>query len=284
MENLKDWIRKRSRCYSDEAREFGVEPPKGIVFVGVPGSGKSLAAKAIASSLGIPLVRLDFGRVFNSLVGASEQRMRTALKMVESMAPVVLFADEIDKGLGGIGGSSDGGTSNRVLGSFLSWLQDCEYPVFTMVTANNVDGLPPELLRRGRFDAIFASDLPTPRERREVLRIHLKLRGRDIDDFEDDEIQKVVDASNKYVPAEIESAVKDALVNAFDAEEEMSMKHIVEALTVMVPLSKAFEQQIAKMSDWSKNNATPASAQEDQKAKLVAAAKNRSRISTRVRR
>lgn len=283
MENLKDWIRKRARCYSDEAREFGVEPPKGMVFVGVPGSGKSLAAKAIASVLGIPLVRLDFGRVFNSLVGASEQRMRTALKMVESMSPCVLFCDEIDKGLGGIGGSSDGGTSNRVLGSFLTWLQDCQYPVFTMVTANNIDGLPPELLRRGRFDAIFSSNLPTPRERRAVLGIHLSLRGRDLDDYAEEAVQKVVDASNRYVPAEIESAVKDALVNAFDAGEELTMDHIVKALVTMVPLSKAFEAQIEKMAEWAKNNATPASLDETRRDQLAAATRNRSRISTRVR-
>jgi len=283
MENLKDWIRKRSRCYSDEAREFGVEAPKGLVFVGVPGSGKSLAAKAIAGVLGIPLVRLDFGRVFNSLVGASEQRMRTALKMVQDMSPCVLFADEIDKGLGGIGGSSDGGTSNRVLGSFLTWLQDCKHPVFTMVTANNIDGLPPELLRRGRFDAIFSSSLPTALERREVLRIHLALRGRDIENFPKTEVDRVVDASNRYVPAEIESAVKDALVNAFDAGEEMTMGHVVEALAVMVPLSKAFEAQIERMNEWAKQNATPASYSESHRQKVQADTKNRSRISSRIR-
>lgn len=284
MENLKEWIRKRARCYSDEAREFGVEPPKGMVFVGPPGTGKSLVAKAIASVLGVPLVRLDFGRVFNSLVGASEQRMRTALKMVESMSPCVLFCDEIDKGLGGIGGSSDGGTSNRVLGSFLTWLQDCAYPVFTMVTANNIDGLPPELLRRGRFDAIFASSLPNARERLDVLRIHLKLRGRDIGDFAESEVQKVVDAANHYVPAEIESAVKDALVNAFYDGEEMTMQHIVDALTVMVPLSKSFKAQIERMEEWSKNNATPAGLSVEQKAKLAAEVQNRSRVSVRRRR
>lgn len=284
MENLKDWIRKRARCYSDEAKEFGVEAPKGMVFTGPPGTGKSLAAKAIAGVLGIPLVRLDFGRVFNSLVGASEQRMRTALRMVESMSPCVLFADEIDKGLGGIGGSSDGGTSNRVLGSFLTWLQDCKYPVFTMVTANNIDGLPPELLRRGRFDAVFSTSLPNDSERREVLRIHLKLRGRDIDDFEEDDIQKVIAASNRYVPAEIESAVKDALVDAFDAGEELTMNHVVNALSIMVPLSKSFEAQIRKMEEWAKTNATPASLTPTQKAERVAESKNRSRVSGRIRR
>jgi ATP-dependent 26S proteasome regulatory subunit len=283
MENLKDWIRKRSRCYSDDAREFGIEPPKGMVFVGPPGTGKSLAAKAVSGVLGVPLVRLDFGRVFNSLIGASEQRMRTALKMVESMSPCVLFCDEIDKGLGGIGGSSDGGTSNRVLGSFLTWLNDCQYPVFTMVTANNIDHLPPELLRRGRFDAIFSTSLPTPRERKEVLKIHLALRNRDIADFDKDEVQKVIDASNKYVPAEIESAVKDGLIDAFDAGEEFEMEHVYKALASMVPLSKAFEEQINRMNQWAINNATPASASEEQAARRTAELQNRRRISHRRR-
>jgi ATP-dependent 26S proteasome regulatory subunit len=224
----------------------------------VHNTGKSLVAKAISSELGVPLVRLDFGRVFNSLVGASEQRMRTALKMVESMSPCVLFCDEIDKGLGGIGGSGDSGTSNRVLGSFLTWLNDCTHPVFTMVTANNVTGLPPEMLRRGRFDAIFSTSMPTPTERREVLRIHLKLRGRDIKDFPADEVTEVVNLSDGYVPAEIESAVKDALVDAYSEQEEMTMAHVRKALITMVPLSKAFARQIQEMNEWAKANATPA--------------------------
>lgn len=278
LENLKEWVAKRRDCYSDEAKEFGIEAPKGMVLVGPPGTGKSLSAKAISSELGVPLVRLDFGRVFNSLVGASEQRMRTALKMVESMSPCVLFCDEIDKGLGGIGGSGDSGTSNRVLGSFLTWLQDCKHPVFVMVTANNVTGLPPEMLRRGRFDAIFSTSLPTPTERREVLRIHLNLRNRDINDFPKDEVEEIITLSDKYVPAEIESAVKDGLVDAFSEGEELAMDHIKRALKAMVPLSKAFERQIADMNEWAKANATPAG-----KPTTVAATGNASRVSVRRR-
>lgn len=224
----------------------------------VHNTGKSLIAKAISSELGVPLVRLDFGRVFNSLVGASEQRMRTALKMVESMSPCVLFCDEIDKGLGGIGGSGDSGTSNRVLGSFLTWLQDCTHPVFVMVTANNVTGLPPEMLRRGRFDAIFSTSLPSEADRREVLRIHLSLRGRDIKSFDKNEITELVTISEGYVPAEIESAVKDALVDAFNQEADLEPAHIKKALKSMVPLSKAFARQIEDMNTWALNNATPA--------------------------
>lgn len=258
LENLKGWVARRKECYSDAAKEYGIEPPKGVVLVGPPGTGKSLVAKCVASELGVPLVRLDFGRVFNSLVGASENRMRTALKMVESMAPVCLFCDEIDKGLGGIGGSGDSGTSSRVLGSFLTWLNDCKAPVFTIVTANNVTGLPPEMLRRGRFDGIFSTSLPTARERREVLRIHLALRGRDIKQFPASAIAGIINASEGYVPAEIESAVKDALIDAFSAGEEMTDAHVLAALSSMVPLSKAFAVQIAAMNEWAQANATPA--------------------------
>lgn len=285
MENLKEWITRRARCYSDEASDFGVEPPKGMVLVGPPGTGKSLVAKAIAGELGVPLVRMDFGRVFSSYVGSSEQRIRTALHMVESMSPCVLFCDEIDKGLGGIanGSGSDSGVSMRVLGSFLTWLQDCEYPVFTMVTANNINGLPPELLRRGRFDAIFSTALPTEKERREVLEIHLRKRGRDIADFEDADVERVIMACDKYVPAEIESAVKDGLVNAFSTGEEMTMQHIVDAFGVMVPLSKAFAEQIEFMNNWAKNNATPVSLTEQQRRERSESVKNRTRVSTRRR-
>jgi len=192
----------------------------------------------------------------------------------------VLFCDEIDKGLGGIGGSGDSGTSNRVLGSFLTWLQDCTHPVFVMVTANNVTGLPPEMLRRGRFDAIFSTSMPTPSERREVLRIHLKLRGRDIQDFPKEEVSEVVALSEGYVPAEIESAVKDALVDAFsDGTEEMGMEHVKKALTSMVPLSKAFAAQIKAMNDWAQANATPAG----KETAAAPATANARRVSTRKR-
>lgn len=285
MENLKDWVKKRARCYSDEAREFGVEPPKGMVLVGPPGTGKSLVAKAIAGELGVPLVRMDFGRVFSSFVGSSEQRIRTALRQVEAMSPCVLFCDEIDKGLGGIasGGGSDSGVSMRVLGSFLTWLQDCEYPVFTMVTANNIDGLPPELMRRGRFDAIFSTSLPTDQERKDVLAIHLAKRGRDIEDFSEEDVERIVASCNKYVPAEIESAVKDALVNSFSADEELGAQHVIDAFAVMVPLSKAFAAQIDRMNEWAKNNATPVSVTEEQRKARIESVKNRSRVSNRRR-
>lgn len=258
LENLKQWVDMRKDCYSDEAADFGVEPPKGIVLVGIPGTGKSLVAKAISSVLGVPLVRLDFGRVFNMMLGESEKRIRTALRMVEDMSPVVLFVDEIDKGLGGIGSGGDSGVSSRVLGTFLTWLQECNKPVFTLVTANNVSGLPPELLRRGRFDGIFYTTLPNAAERREVFRIHLQKRKRDIDEWDSEDVQKLINIAAPYVPAEIESAVKDALVVAYSKREELTVQHIIDALSVMVPLSKSFASKIAEMDEWAKHNATPA--------------------------
>ena len=259
MHNIKSWVDKRKGCFTDEAKQFGVEPPKGVVLVGPPGTGKSLVAKAVAGVLNVPLVRFDFGRVFNALVGSSEERIRTALRMVDSMAPCVLFCDEIDKGLGGIGGSGDSGTSSRVLGTFLTWLQDNTNPVFTMVTANNITGLPPELLRRGRFDAIFSSSLPDDAERTEILRIQLRRRKYDLGDYSSADIEKVIRASNGYVGAEIESAVKDGIIEAFSAKRKLSMNHIASELKAMAPLSKAYSKQIQEMTAWSKAFAIPAS-------------------------
>jgi AAA+ superfamily predicted ATPase len=263
MHNLKEWVGKRADCYTDAAAAYGIGSPKGIVFVGPPGTGKSLTAKAVGNELGVPVVRLDFGRVFNSLVGKSEERVRTALRMVEMMAPCVLFVDEIDKGLGGIsgGGSGDSGTSSRVLGTFLTWLQENTAPVFTMVTANNVDGLPPELLRKGRFDEIFATGLPGDNEREEVLRIHLAKRGYDLDAYSDKAIAAAVEACKAFVPAEIETAIEEALINAFHDKvpaDKFSLRYVREALKVTNPLSKAHAAKIGMMTLWAQQNARPA--------------------------
>ena len=293
MANLKDWIRKRKNCYGEEAAAYGISPPKGIVFVGPPGTGKSLTAKAVGSELGIPIVRLDFGRVFNSLVGKSEERVRQALRMVEIMAPCVLFVDEIDKGLGGIasGGGGDSGTSNRVLGTFLTWLQDNQSPVFTMVTANNVDGLPPELLRKGRFDEIFASGLPGDNERRDILEIHLRKRGYDIDRYGDKAIAASIEACKGFVGSEIEQAVEDGLTNAFDAnvpKEKFSLKFVREALEQTHPLAKAHEAAIGMMTLWAQQNARAAGddylpAPKTASTTTAAVEKQTRRVSTRKR-
>lgn len=257
MQRLKDWVSQRANCYTQEAREFGIEPPKGLVLVGVPGAGKSLVAKSIASVLGVPLVRLDFGRVFSKYVGDSEQRVRSALAMAASMAPCVLFVDEIDKGLGGIGQGGDSGIGMRVLGTYLTWLQELDQPVFNMVTANRVAGLPPELLRRGRFDQVFSVTLPTDQERRDVLEIHLRRRGQDIANFSEAEILQYVAASAGYVPSEIESSVKDALVLAFSEGTELAMGHLIRATSELVPISRSAADQINAITAWAAANAVP---------------------------
>lgn len=265
MQRLKDWISDRRDAFSDEAKEFGVLPPKGIAIVGVPGTGKSLIAKAIASTLNVPLLRLDFGRVFSKFIGDSESRMRAALKMVDSMGRVVLFADEIDKGLGGIGqGGGDSGTSSRVLGAFLTWLQENTSNVFVVVTANAIAGLPPELFRKGRMDEVFSVGLPTPKERVAVLKVHLRKRGRSIDDFSDEDIAEFVQASDTRVPAEIEGAVKDAMINAFTDKmaKDLEMKHILQALESSIPMAKSQKVKIDAMIAWALDNATPVNYEE----------------------
>jgi AAA+ superfamily predicted ATPase len=279
MGRLKDWISMRRESYSEKAREFGIEAPKGVVVAGVPGTGKSLVAKAVGSALGIPVVRLDIGRIFSKYVGDSEARMRGALSMVEQMAPVVLFVDEIDKGLGGTGGGGggDAGTSMRVLGTYLTWLQDLRAPVFNMVTANRVEGLPPELLRRGRFDQIFSLGLPTATERREVLRIHLSRRGWAAE-FQEASWSQFDTASMEYVPAEIEGAVKDALILAFHEGKDLGMSHILRALKEIVPMAKSNAVRIAEILQWAANNAVPVSYAEGEKEATAAPTTPRTRL------
>lgn len=257
MQRLKDWASERKTCFSKEALEFGITPPKGAALVGVPGTGKSLIAKAIAHQFAVPLIKFDVSRVFSKYIGDSESRIRAALKMVEDMSPCVLFIDEIDKGLGGAGsGGGDNGTSSRVLGTFLTWLQENKAPVFSIVTANSVNGLPPELLRRGRFDKIFSVGMPSATERIDVLNIHLRKRNHALK-FTPDEIQEFTTASDGYVPAEIEAAVGDALIYAFNRNEKLGMSHVIEALGDMVPMSKSNKEKIDAIVEWARTNATP---------------------------
>ena len=186
LQSLKDWLHRRARAFTAEAHAFGLPEPRGLLLLGVQGCGKSLTAKAIASQWALPLLRLDMGRVFSGLIGSSEENLRRAIRVAESAAPAVLWIDEIDKALSGSASSnvSDGGTTARVLGTFLTWLQEKTAPVFVVATANRVEGLPPELLRKGRFDEIFFIDLPDAAEREEILRIHLRRRGREPERFD----------------------------------------------------------------------------------------------------
>ncbi len=255
---LKDWLTKRTVAFSDEAREFGLAAPRGILLLGVQGCGKSLCAKAVSNLWQLPLLRFDVGRMFGSFVGSSEENIRRAIAVAESIAPAILWVDEIDKAFAGAqsSGASDGGTTARVFGTFLTWLSEKKAPVFVVATANDISQLPPELLRKGRLDEIFFVDLPKPEERMEVFRIHLAKRGRDAAKFD---ITKLALASEKFSGAEIEEAINSALYDAFYARKELTTEHILMALAQTVPLAKTMDEQISTLRAWAEGRARNAS-------------------------
>lgn len=256
LDNLKDWIRKRARVFSQEARDFGVEPPKGIALIGPPGTGKTASGKAIASVLGIPMLKLDVGRIFQALVGQSEQRVREATKLVDTMAPCVLLIDEADKAFQ-VSSGGDSGVGQRVLGTLLTWMQETKSPVFMIVTANRTENLPSEFLRRGRLDEIFNVTVPNEEERLEIIKIHLRKRKQNPDAVPN--LEKAVEDSAGYVSSELESAVKDALIEAYTQGVAVTGELIAQQLSYMVPLSEAFREQFDNMARWAENNARPAS-------------------------
>lgn len=258
LDVLKEWIQKRKRAYSPEAQKYGLPFPKGIMLVGVPGTGKSLSAKAIGTALGVPTVRLDISALFNSLVGESESRTRDALKLAEALAPCVLWVDEIDKGLSGASGSGSGdsGVTRRVFGSIISWLQERSRPVFLVATANQVEGLPPELLRKGRFDEIFALDLPEASDREAILTIHITKKGRDPKQFD---LGLVAEVTKQFTGSEIETVIDEAMFNAFDEGKEFGTQNLLEAANRMVPLAKTAKEQIDGIRAWAKTRARFAS-------------------------
>ena len=255
---LKEWLNKRAVAFSDEARAFGLPAPKGILLLGVQGCGKSLSAKAVSSLWQMPLLRFDMGRMFGSLVGSSEENVRRAISVAESVAPAILWVDEIDKAFAGSqsSGGTDGGTSARVFGTFLTWLSEKSAPVFVVATANDISQLPPELMRKGRFDEIFFVDLPTAAERREVFSIHLVKRGREPGQFD---LPALVDGSKDFSGAEIEEAIISALYDAFSGREVLATGHILAALTETVPLAKTMDEQINRLRSWAEGRARNAS-------------------------
>jgi ATP-dependent 26S proteasome regulatory subunit len=244
LDNLKAWLRQRGKAFSESARAFGLPNPRGLLLVGVPGCGKSLSAKAVAAEWKMPLLKFDLGKVFGSLVGQSEENMRRALKMAEAVAPCVLWIDEIEKGLSGSRGSSgDSGTATRVFGTLLTWMEENQKQVFTIATANDIEGLPPELLRKGRFDEIFFIDLPNAQERANILAIHLTKHHRDHRDFD---LVKHVTATDGFSGAEVEQVIVSSLYLAFAEGDQTALadRHVEKAIGQTVPLSKSMGQKI----------------------------------------
>lgn len=260
LEELKHWLKQRSDAFTERAREYGLPQPKGMLILGVPGCGKSLIAKTTSRLWGLPLLRLDLGRVYDgSTVGRSEANLRNALRTAESISPAILFIDEIDKAFAGAGGSSDsdGGTSSRIFGSFLTWMQEKESPVFVMATANRVERLPGEFLRKGRFDEIFFVDLPNAEERKDIFQIHLQKRRRDIERFDLDQLTKVCDG---FSGAEIEQGLISAMYEAFAQGREFTQLDIIAAIRATLPLSKTMSEQVTALRDWARQRARPAAA------------------------
>jgi ATP-dependent 26S proteasome regulatory subunit len=258
MDGLKDWLKSRSTALTDKARDFGLPHPKGVMLLGVQGCGKSLCCKAIASLWNLPLLRLDVGKIFSGIVGSSEENVRRAISIAESVAPAILWVDEVEKGFAGTrsSGFSDGGTTARVFASFVTWLQEKTAPVFVVATANDISQLPPEFLRKGRFDEIFFVDLPSSTERREILDIHLRKRKRDPGKFD---LDLIVSNTEGFSGAEIEQLVIDGLYTAFGAGSDLTTDQLLQSAAASVPLSTTMEERIDDLRLWAEKRCRMAS-------------------------
>lgn len=264
LDVLKSWLFTRREAFGARAREFGLPCPKGLLIVGIPGTGKSMTAKATASVFGIPLLKLDAGRIFGSLVGQSESNLRSVIQTAEAIAPCVLWIDELEKGFAGSksSGSSDGGTSARVFGSFISWMQEKTSPVFVVATANDVSQLPPELLRKGRWDELFFVDLPNQAEREAIWEIQIAKYRREAREFD---LVQLARASDGLTGSEIEAVFVEALYKAFVNNTEPTDLTIAEVLTTFVPLSRLMAEQINSLKQWAKGRARPATSPEQER-------------------
>lgn len=263
LEQLKEWLQVRRNGFDENARRFGMTPPKGVLLIGIQGCGKSLTAKAIASAWKLPLLRFDVGKVFGGVVGESEANIRRALDVARAVAPSVLWIDEIEKGFGGVSSSDrlDAGTTARVFGTMLTWMQEKEEAVFVIATANDIEKLPPELLRKGRFDEIFFVDLPGPKSREKIWEIHLRRRlGKR---YEGNglifNLSALASASTGYSGAEIEETINEGLYRAYAAHRELSMDDLTAALHATYPLSKVKADTVSKLREWAKVRARLAS-------------------------
>lgn len=257
LSHLKTWLQKRRGALTAEGQRFGLEPPKGILITGVQGCGKSLAAKAVAGEWSFDLARLDAGTLYDKYIGESERRLRKTLELAQQLAPLVLWIDEMEKGFAAAAGSGDvdAGLSQRILATFLTWLQDRQSGVFITATSNNISALPPELLRKGRFDEIFFVDLPVPETRAALFALHLKKRGRDPSAFD---LGKLAAASEGFSGAEIEQSIVSGLYTAFSAKQQLSTDVLVAELRGTQPLSVTRAEEIQALREWARERAVPA--------------------------
>ena len=251
LDNFKDWLKLRAKAFSQEAIQYGLPYPKGLLLVGVQGTGKSIAAKIIANEWQLPLLRLDFGRLFASLIGQSEQRVRKMIEIAEALSPCVLWVDEIDKAFAGAQSSGDSGTTSRVLATFITWLSEKTSPVFVVATANNIDWIPPEILRKGRFDEMFFLGLPTREEREAIFEVHLKKNRPDsIDKFQ---IPLLGQLSKEFSGAEIEQVVIEAMRLGFNEEREFNNEDILISIQNLVPLARTKSKELDILKAWSES-------------------------------
>ncbi|WP_055075714.1 AAA family ATPase [Pseudanabaena sp. 'Roaring Creek'] len=269
LDNLKQWVRIRRDAFTEEAKRYGIPTPKGVLLVGIQGTGKSLSAKTIANEWRLPLLRLDIGRLFGSYVGESESRMRQMIQLAEATAPCVLWIDEIDKAFGNLNGSGDGdaGASRRVLGTLITWMQEKTSPVFIVATANNVRILPAELLRKGRFDEIFFLNLPTESERQEIFKVHLqKLRPNRMREFD---LLLLARHTKNFSGAEIEQVILDGIHRAFGRgstgkREDFTTEDIISAIEETVPLAAIASQQIESLKQWAAESGARTASNDEQ--------------------
>ncbi len=248
LDNLKDWLLRRGGAFSEKARQYGLPHPKGLLLVGIQGTGKSLTAKAIAHHWHLPLLRLDVGRLFSGLVGESESRTRQMIDLAEALAPCVLWIDEIDKAFAGVDSRGDAGTTSRVFGTFITWMAEKKTPVFVVATANNIQSLPPEMLRKGRFDEIFFVGLPSQEERKAIFEVHLsRLRPHNLKQYD---LERLAYETPDFSGAEIEQALVEAMHIGFSQNRDFTLDDILEAASQTVPLARTAKEQIEFLQEW----------------------------------